>query len=230
LIESSQAAVTALYKSVGRRLGLLPIQKLLQELRRREVDLGSLRTLSPFGGTGERVERHYAPLVAHLEVWEIDPEREPALRRNLPNARVKITDSYEEIGRTEKKFDFIFIDTHMSPDAGRIEHFDLFPSLFRIVSDDALLAFNVIPEADKRTRRGYPNLFNDAQLSARRSFYRTEHPERTSLDELAAHYRELCEENGFTPEWHFSVRRWERRGLFPMPMSLYFLVLKLKRA
>jgi hypothetical protein len=217
------------YRWAGRRLGLLPIQRVVQGIRRRGVKMEGRHALAAFGGTGDRTDRHYAPLVASLDVWEIEPSFEPALRRNLPRARVKITDSYQEIKHTDDRFDFIILDNPVAVHGGHSEHFDLFPDIFRLVSDDAVLVIHVIPEADDRTRQGYPYIFHRTHLAKRRNFYGTEHPERIPLEQLARHYRELSERHGFTPEWHFFVRRWEQRHRIPMPVSTYYLTLKVKR-
>jgi hypothetical protein len=91
------------------------------------------------------------------------------------------------------------------------------------------LSPHVISKADPRTRRNYPYLFNQAQLDRRRSFYESEHPEKLSPEQLAAHYRRLLERNGFAPEWHFVVRRWELRHLIPLPISMFYLVVKVRR-
>jgi hypothetical protein len=61
----------------------------------------------------------------------------------------------------------------------------MFPHVFRVMDDDCVLLLHVISEADPRTRRNYPYLFNQAQLDRRRSFYESEHPEKLSPEQLA---------------------------------------------
>jgi hypothetical protein len=225
----TRQSASALFRSVGMRLGILPMQVVVTELQKRGVDLGRLRALDVFAGTGERTSRHYAPLVGSLEAWELEPSFEPELRRNLPRAHVKITDSYEEVHRAEGNFDLIFVDNSASPHGGHSEHFDLFPQLFRLLSDEAILVLHVLPKSDKLTRRGYPQLFNDEHLAQRRSFYQTDRPEHIPLKQLAGHYRALLEEHGFSPQWHFFVRRWEVRYVIPVPVNSYYLAFNVKR-
>lgn len=229
LATSINRVATTFWRSLGRLLGLLPIQRVVKELTRRGVDLRHRRGLDLYGGSGERTTRHYARLLASLDVWEIDPSCEAALRRNLPGARIKICDSYEEIRRAEGRYGFVVLDSPTSNHGGHTEHFDMFPHVFRVMDDDCVLILHVISEADSRTRRNYPYLFNQAQLDRRRSFYESAHPEKLSPEQLAAHYRRLLERNGFAPEWHFVVPRWELRHFIPLPINMFYLVVKVGR-
>ena len=67
------------------------------ELEKRKVRLKDLHALEVFGYDGTWHTTSYAFLVSTLEVWEIEQKHLEALQRNLPMAKVKITDSYEEI-------------------------------------------------------------------------------------------------------------------------------------
>jgi hypothetical protein len=199
------------------------MQKIVAELRRRNVDLSGMRALEVFGYTGERLTRHYAPFVKSLEIWELDPVHESTLRRNFPRAEVQIVDSYEQVRRAERRtYDFVVIDNHITPD----EHFGLFPHIFRLLSKSSVLMVLVAPDANARVRRLHPDIFNAQHLAHRRAFYGTEHPERMSLDELALHYRELASENDFQVDWHF----FRNRRLLPVATGYYDLLLKLRIA
>lgn len=228
-----RSGVITLWRSIGSRLGLLPMQGVVKGLKRRGVDLSSRHGLDVYGGTGFRTTRHYAPLLRSLEVWEINPNFEAELRRNLPSARIKITDSYEELKRTDRKYGYIVLDSPLEIHGGHAEHFDVFPDIFRVMDDDSVLVIHVFPEADPRTldNPDYKGLglFDEEHLARRRSFYGTDHPERMTLEQLATHYRGLLEKNEFTPEWHFYVRRWELRHFIPLPISNYYLVVKARR-
>lgn len=220
-----RALVRDVMRGTGARLGLLHIQKVMRGMHRRGVDLTELRALEVFGYTGERLAKHYAPRVRSLDVWELDPRFEPVLRRNVPSAAVKITDSYEEIKRTSKKFDLVVIDNFITPR----EHFDLFPAVFRVLSDDATVVMIVVPGDGKRSRSGQSNIFGAEHLQRRSDFYCTDSPGGIPLDELAARYGSLAQQHGLVPEWHFFVPRSELKGVLPRKNGYYDLVLKLKR-
>ena len=99
-----------MWRATASRLGLLPIQRILAEGSRRGASVEQFRALEVFGCTGERLTKHYAPLVRSVEVWEINPSLEPALRRNVPTATVRITDSFAEIKTTPSRFDLVVVD------------------------------------------------------------------------------------------------------------------------
>jgi hypothetical protein len=225
-----KSGATAFWRSTGSLLRVLPIQRVVRGLKRRGVDLSSRHGLDVYGGTGFRTTRHYAPLLRSLEVWEINPNFEAALRRNVPGAHIKTTDSYEELKRTDRRYSYIVLDSPLEKHGGHTEHFDVFPDIFRVMDDDCVLVIHVFPEADPRTldNPDYKRLglFDEEHLARRRSFYKTDHSEKMTLEQLAAHYRGLLEKNDFTPEWHFYVRRWELRHYIPLPISNYYLVVK----
>lgn len=210
--------------SLRRTLGLSPTQQVFRELQRRGVPLHELQALELFAHSGFLHTRDYQPRVAGVEAWEIDPKQEAALRHNLPGAEVKITDSYQEIRRTPRKYGLIVIDAPdcvHGGDGQYCEHFGMLPEVFRAASDSAVLLLNVMP--------GYPNgkpngrvLFTDAHLEHRRRFYGTDHPEKLPCEDMVPTYRKLIEANGFELEWYVSRPR-TRDG------RLHYLAMKIKR-
>jgi hypothetical protein len=213
-------------RAAGRALGILPMQRVVRGLRRRGVALERLDALEVFAYTGERLTRHYAPHVASLEAWEIDPACEHALRRNLPRAEIRILDSFEEIRRTDRRYGLVVVD---NPVWFR-EHFELFPHAFRVLADNAVLVLLVLPELDETTERQYPELFDERHVDRRRAFYETDDPRRVPLEMMVAHYGRLAAESGFALEWSFAEQRRELQGLRPRRMSMFYLVLKLARS
>jgi hypothetical protein len=199
------------------------MQRVMTELKRRQVPLHSLNALEVFGGAGNFHTMDYDCRVSSLEVWEVEVKYEHLLRRNLPFAEIKITDSYKELTHTLRKYDLVVVDNPMSTWDGYCEHFELFPAIFRVLEHPAILVLDVIPEVTSRALKKFPYLFNDAQLARRKSFYKTSHPEKLSFDELATAYENLIMENGFNLEWYFFQRR-DRRSF------VYYLVLKIHRA
>ncbi len=183
------------------------MQGVIKELQKRNVPLNNMEALEVFGGVGEQHTRYYARFVSSLEIWEIHPECAESLRAIFPLAEIKIVDSYQEIRSTSKKYAFISIDNSPSG-PGHCEHFDLFPDVFRLANDSAILILNVIPKISPWLLRLFPYLHEkERQLACRASFYKTGRPENIPLDELVAAYRRLARESGFDLEWHFLKSR-----------------------
>ena len=219
-LSQSTALIRGVVRATRRHLQLTPMKRVLNELTKRGVSVGDLVALEIFGCSGEGHVKDYASLVSSLEVWEIDPQFENTLRRHFPNATVNITDSYQEIKRTSKKYDLIIVDNGTSTrPGGYCEHFDLFPDIFRIAGDSCILVLNVIPEIDQKDTKGYPYLFNDEQLARRRIFYKTDRPEKVTFAQMLDTYRDLCRTYSFSLDWHF----FERRNF------IYYLVLRLSK-
>lgn len=206
-----------------RKLRLSPIQRVCAELERRGVSLRGRRTLEVFGYDGNLHTKDYAPNVGSLEIWELDPRHEAALRKSFPQATVKIVDSYAEIKRTDHRFDLIVVDNFEHVYGPYCEHFDLFPDVFRVSGDDAVLIVNVIPRLDESVRIKWPYLFEDhdmaAHLARRRAFYGTATPTNIAPREMLEVYTRLARSSGFEVEWHFLRQR----------HFVSYLVLKLKR-
>jgi hypothetical protein len=213
----------ALYKA-RRRLKITPIYRVLREIKRRRLDLSRMDALELFGGRGDMITQDYAPYVRSLEIWEIDPACESALREHFPLAEVKITDTYEEIKRCARKFDLVVADAWPRPFDGRCEHFDLFPDIFRLLSPFAVLILNVLPEI-------WGEKLSSEHARRRRKFYQIADPTRVSLQQMVRRYEALAREQGFIIRWWFykdryflyQLRRpWRKK-------RLGFLVLGLER-
>lgn len=195
------------------------MQRVLRGLEARDIDLASLHALELFGGTGAFHTIDFATRVKRLEVWEVDPKLQAKLERNLPGAVVRIVDSYAELKRTGEHFNLIVVDNPMSIFSGRCEHFDLFPDLFRVAADEAILVLDVIPSLPSSARHKYPYLFNEEQCVRRREFYHTEDADNLSWGQIVPAYRVRTEKAGFVLQWSFSTRR----------HFIYYLALKISR-
>jgi hypothetical protein len=68
-------------KSIRRYFGFTPMRKVFRELKARGVELKRLDGLEIFGHTGEYHTRDYFPLIASLEVWEINNSCEVLLKK-----------------------------------------------------------------------------------------------------------------------------------------------------
>ena len=210
-------------RAVRRRIGASPMCRLCRQLRERGVALERLETLELFGDDGSRHTMDYAPLVRSLEIWEIKPERETALRQKFPSATIKIVDSFDEVKRTPNRYDLVVVDNWVgSLYAGHCEHFELFPAVFRLLRDEGILVINVVPRLDQEMRAGVPTVSRETRgehLKRRSHFYGTEHPEAIAIPEMVEVYRTRAAESGFDLEWHVVQRR----------TFHYYLALKLRR-
>jgi hypothetical protein len=197
----------AALRSARRTLRLSPMQRLLRKLRKEGVRLSELKALEVFAATGERHVLDYVGRVKSLEVWEIDASCDAALRSNLPGAEIKITDSFAEAARTEHRYGFVVVDNPTGTyGGGRCEHFDLFPYIFRLLVDQAVVVINVLSKLSRHTRRKFPYLLDDQHLARRRAFYQTD-AEDLPLNAIAAHYRTLFEKAGFAVDSAILQRR-----------------------
>jgi hypothetical protein len=190
-----------------RHLKLTPTHHLLREIDRRGIQLETISALEVFGGDGSFHTQIYFPLIASLEVWEVNPDLEHALRRNLPGAKIKITDSFQEVQRSIQKWDMVMVDNPMATFMTYCEHFDLFPTICRLLSESALLVVNVIPFLNTSDRVRYPYVFNPTHLARRRVFYQNDHPENITIQEMIPIYQRLLQSQGQSLEWAFSVKR-----------------------
>lgn len=195
-----------------------PIYGVLEKINA-HYPLKDLVALEAFAYTGALQARAYKDLTSYHEAWEIQKICEPALRRNLPKAIVKITDSFEEVRTTEKKFNFINVDTHQGLFGDYCEHFEFFPLLFRVMQDECIVILNTIPRADSEWREKYPTLLNAEHLKRRKEFYDCVDPSDISEDTMLRAYRRICAENGFELVWH----------CFHQRNVMYYLALHLKR-
>jgi hypothetical protein len=214
-----------IFRLLRHHLHITTMHRILRRLEQKGIVTAELKALDIFGGNGELQTKALMGKVSSLEVWEIDPRCEPHLRRNLPTASIKITDSFRELTTTPTKFGLIVVDNPMSvfgPQSKHCEHFELFPGIFRIAMNSAILIVNVIPAVDAAALRQYPYLLNNRHREARRAFYRREDPQRIPLNEMVIIYKELIHGNGFELEWSFAEKR--------ARSFVYSLVLKIKKS
>jgi hypothetical protein len=177
-------------------------QELVNGIIQKGFRLSTAKALEVFGRKGDWHTVYYAPMVSSLEVWEMDSNFYSDLCRNLPNATVKITDSFSEVRYTTSKWDFIVIDNPQGVfgEGQYCEHFELFPHLFRIVKPSSVIVININLEP-------YDLHKNPSWLQRRQRFYLRARSEKLLPEEAARHYYRLCAENGFRVDWHFFIPR-----------------------
>ena len=194
-----------------------PMKKVIKKIKKKE-SMEKLHALEVFGQDGSWHTKDYAPEVASLEIWEIDPRFEQSLRTNFPMAQIKITDSFQKIHHTSKKFSLIVVDNPMSNYGEYCEHFELFPDIFEIADASCILILNIIPSIDKNAKQKYSYLFNKKQLTKRKKFYKTIDPEHISFENMVKVYEDFGMSSGYTLDWFFYQKR----------SVVYYLVLKFR--
>ena len=75
-----------------------------------DFSLSEADALELFAREGDWQTVSYASHVKTIEAWEIDSQFHEALKRNLPYAKIKITDTWKEIKTTPRKYDLIVAD------------------------------------------------------------------------------------------------------------------------
>jgi hypothetical protein len=188
------------------RLKLYPIYRVIDAINKR-FPLKGCRALEAFAFTGAWQARAYRQFPSYHEAWEIKEECRSELMRNLPRATIKITDSFEEVRRCDKKFDFINVDTHQGLFGPYCENFEFFPLLFRVAADEVVVNLNVIPSASPRWRKKYGDLFSPEHLARRRAFYGVDEPEHVSLEQMLRAYGAIAAKNGYHITWHYYRQR-----------------------
>ncbi len=200
-------------------LNRYPIYRVLAQLKKKGV-LQDIIALEAFAYTGSLQAVAYHRYTKYHEAWEIKQECETQLKKNLPRAVVKITDSFQEIKRVEKKFNFVLADTHQGLFGdGHCEHFDFLPMLFRALCDEATIILNVIPKAGSEWIKRYGSSFSEEHLQRRRAFYGVQNAENIEPENMMRTYHQICNANGYTINWYF----FEKRHL------MYFLTLRVKK-
>ena len=157
------------------------INNVISILENQGIELNKLSGLEMFGRDGTAHVTAYAEKVRALEVWEIDKKWEADLKNNLPNAKIKIIDSVNQInnGFNLPKFDLIIIDNTI-PMFGPedepnkyCEHFDFIKNIGKIVNNNAIIIFNINKQpfnyehqsAWKKRREGFYGAVDTSDLS-----------------------------------------------------------------
>jgi hypothetical protein len=198
--------LSSIKQSVYHALRLYPIYRVIDAIDRR-MPLRNCSALEAFAFTGAWQARAYSRYPAYMEAWEIDPDCERELRRNLPSAVVRITDSFKEALRCETRFDFINVDTHQGIFGDYCENFEFFPLVFRLAKEECVVNLNVMPEAPPRWRKKYPALFNETHLARRKQFYQSPDPAHVTLGQMLAAYGRVAAEHGYEIVWHYYRQR-----------------------
>ncbi|MGG7147246.1 nucleoside-diphosphate sugar epimerase/dehydratase [Clostridium butyricum] len=196
------------------------IEVIFSKLQKKNIKFEEIFALETFGGTGESVDQFYVDKVKELDVWEIEKAFEKKLRENLPNANIKITDSFKEIKEIKKKYNMILMDNPMSTFGEHCQHFDMYMECFKVMRDECIVIFDIIPNLQNIDEK-FEYIKTTEHLLSRKLFYRFNNPLNIPIEIMIQTYKEIANKNGFNIEWHFTE---ERSGDF-----IQYLVLKLKR-
>lgn len=181
------------------------MRKVCAELTARAFPLANSSALEFFAREGDWQTRVYAGQVKSLEAWEIDPQFAKGLENNLPQAKIRITDSFVAAREIENKnkFDFIVLDNPQGvygPDNAYCEHFDALPIALPLLKNQGVLLFNV--------NRAPFNYEEKTEWRLRRnSFYKVSDSSRFTGPELLSFYRNFFIEEGYESTFSFEVQR-----------------------
>lgn len=196
------------------------IEFVFQRLELKGIELEKIEALQTFGGSGSGMERFYEAKVRSLDVWEIEKAFKEKLEKNLPNANIKITDSFKEIKKSCKKYNMILIDNPMGVFDNHCEHFDMFIESFRVMQNQCVVILDIMPNLNNLDEK-FKYICSSEHLLARKFFYRVSDPFHIAIDKMIQTYREISNYNGYNIEWYFTE---ERSGDF-----IQYLVLKLNK-
>ena len=209
--------VKSLVRYVSRTTKITPICQIFRQLQRDGFVSETMHVLELFGCDGEHHTRDIAAAVGQLTIWEYGTQYEPILKRRFPHAAIQITDSYQELKRTVEKFDVVIADNHIGEVGGHYEHFDIFPAVFDVLADHAVIIVNVVPAV---------NSADSDWLARRKAFYSAENATAVTFAEMSCTYGQLASSNGWRPERIFYKRRW-RFNFSESPF--YYCVIQLQR-
>lgn len=178
--------------------------RICERLAGEGVDFSRLTGLDFFAREGDWQTVVYASRLNTLEAWEIDPEYLPGLRRNLPDATIRIVNSYEYGLTCSHRFDFVVLDNPQATFGPRneyCEHFDALPVVLNLLRPNGFLIFNV---------NWAPFNFDahPAWKKRRKDFYGVADTSNLSVDQfLLPFYREFFGRSGFDTVECFSEPR-----------------------
>lgn len=212
--------------TLRRILRLSPTYTLFRELRKRGVDTRKMDAIELFGADGARHTLDYRDQVRSLEIWELDDKYRVGLEANFPRSTIRITDSYQELHRTISRFDLVVADTPgliYGGDKIYYEHFNLFlEGLLKLAKDSTVVILNAIPDPSIHLPAPEKSAHYSSYLETRSTFYRTSAAVPIAIDQMIPAYEQIVRKQGFHLDWHASVRRTSRTGM-------YYLALKLDR-
>jgi hypothetical protein len=179
--------------------------RICEKLSEKGVKLSTLRALEFFARDGSWQTTVYADKVKELHAWEIEKTFEETLKANLPNAKVRIGDSFE-LAKEEEfagQFDFIVIDNPQGIYGDKeqyCEHFEALECVEQLLSDKGIVIFNINHKPfdyDKHTK--WPK--------RRAEFYGLENTSQIPLHFLKEFYKIFFRVRGLVTKFRFIENR-----------------------
>ena len=194
-------------RSVGKVLRILGIkkvamQKVVQELYKRGVELKSLDAIELFGKDGGWSTDFISKELNSIDIVEISSEYENVLRKKYKNSNIYITNTYELIKTKFKKYDLILSDNPASKHGEYFQHFSLFPDIFNLFNRKTILILNIIP--DYSIIKYNPDEHEES--TALKEFYNI-NSVKILNNEMIKTYNKLAKENNFSIVDHFVIKR-----------------------
>ena len=185
--------------------------ELIEKIEKNEVNFKDLNAIELFGRDGSWHTIKFAEKVKSIEVWEIDSKWEKELKRNLPQAVIKIKDSISSLKfeNNFKKFDLILIDNPMNTySMGKqnenepiyCEHFEIIENIYKIANDDVLIIFNV-------NRKPFDYEKYPIWEKKRQQFYGVSNTSDMKIEFLIDFYKNLFYKLGFKTIFWINVVR-----------------------
>lgn len=140
----------------------------------------------------------------------------------MPDAKIRILDSFKQLTKPNDKFNFVFIDNPTFTYDGHCEHFDMFPGVFSLLEDKSLLLTNIITNIYSKKR-------DDTSVNKRKQFYDTDNAFSIEPDKMIKTYKRLADENGFEIEWYYIKDRYLLRSVKKRNLRFCFLLLRFVR-
>lgn len=201
---------------------------LIKKLEQKGIKFENLNALEVFGRGGDWHTTSYANKVKYLEIWEIDSKWENELKRNLPNAKIKIQDSIRTIydSNNLEKFSFVVIDNPQmlyGPQSENLEplyceHFEVLKKIDRIVEPDSIIIFNV-------NLRPYDYEKWPQWRKRRENFYVNVDTSNINLDFLLNFYKKFFENMNFSVLFYTFVKRKTPNSM----EELYYFAYRIKK-
>jgi len=199
----------------------------LKQLQNKGIKLNNLHTVEVFGRTGEWHTKVYADKVKSLEIWEIDSEWKKQLKKNFPNAKIRIIDSIKLINESTNlpKYDFIIVDNPQNLfrstklRARYCEHFEVLTKIDRLIDNYGIIVFNVNPK---------PFDYEKWPLwkKRREDFYNINNTEEIEINFLTNFYVQFFNNIGLKTIFHFYVKRLTPNPKETIYYFTYFLTKK----
>lgn len=164
----------------------------------KRLNLSGNKALEVFARDGSW-QMNYAPNYKTVECWEIDPKYRKDLKKNVPNADIKICDSIKQVDKCRSRYDLIVVDNPQNTYGKYCEHFELLPKIMKLLNKGGFLIFNINIHPFDYNK--YPEW-----MKRREKFYGCK-ADKFTPDELELFYWDLFFQAGFSPSAGIAVKR-----------------------